>query len=202
MLSNHLILCCPLLLLPSVFPSITVFSSELAFCIRWPKYWSFSFNVSPSSEYSGLISFGLTSLISLLSKEFSRVFSTPQFKSINSSVLSLGKSENWHWYNFIIDLDCIFPNIPTLDPSPTRGPTVHWVVPPSFSHLPQPQYFGCTKASSSTCPSVWFVWCLRVSGFRLCLQGWMSTDGLLCSSQSLWSGGTQCRFVLFPVMLI
>ena len=54
MLSNHLILCCPLLL-PSIFPSLGVFSSESAFCIRWPKYWSFS--ISPSSEYSGLISF-------------------------------------------------------------------------------------------------------------------------------------------------
>ena len=55
--SNHLILCRPLLLLPSVFPSIRVFSNELAFCIRWPRYWSFSFSISPSSEYSGLISF-------------------------------------------------------------------------------------------------------------------------------------------------
>ena len=54
---NHLVLCCPLLLLPSVFPNIRVFSSELALCIRWPKYWSFSFSTSPSSEYSGLISF-------------------------------------------------------------------------------------------------------------------------------------------------
>ena len=55
--SNHLILCCPLLLLPSIFPSITVFSNESALCIRWPKYWSFSFNISPSNEHSGLISF-------------------------------------------------------------------------------------------------------------------------------------------------
>ena len=55
--SNHLILCRPLLLLPSVFPSIRVFSNELALCIRWPKYWSFSFNISPSNEHSGLISF-------------------------------------------------------------------------------------------------------------------------------------------------
>ena len=55
--SNHLILCHPLLLLPSVFPSIRVFFNELALHIRWPKYWSFSFNVSPSNEYSGLISF-------------------------------------------------------------------------------------------------------------------------------------------------
>ena len=55
--SNHLILCCPLLLLPSIFPSIRVFSSESALHIRWPKYWSFSFNVSPSNEHPGLISF-------------------------------------------------------------------------------------------------------------------------------------------------
>ena len=56
-LSNHLILCHPLLLLPSSFPSIRVFSSELTLHIRWPKYWSFNFSISPSNEYSGLISF-------------------------------------------------------------------------------------------------------------------------------------------------
>ena len=55
--SNHLILCCPLLHLPSVFPSICIFSNELALHIRWSKYWSFSFSISPSNEYSGLISF-------------------------------------------------------------------------------------------------------------------------------------------------
>ena len=57
MLSNHLILCRPLLLLPSIFPNIRVFSNESALRIRWPKYWSFSFNISPSSEHPGLISF-------------------------------------------------------------------------------------------------------------------------------------------------
>ena len=57
MLSNHLILCCPLLLLPSIFPSVRVFSNRSALCIRWPKDWSFSFSISPSNEYSGLISF-------------------------------------------------------------------------------------------------------------------------------------------------
>ena len=57
MISNHLIFCHPLLLLPSIFPSIRIFSNELALCIRWPKYWSFSFIISPSNEYSGLISF-------------------------------------------------------------------------------------------------------------------------------------------------
>ena len=55
--SNHLILCCPLLLPPSIFPSIRVFSNESLLCIRWPKYWSFSFSISPSKEHSGLISF-------------------------------------------------------------------------------------------------------------------------------------------------
>ena len=70
--SNHLILCHPLLL-PSIFPSIRVFSNESTLYIRWPKYWRFS--TSPSSEYSGLIPLGLTSLISLLSKGLSRVFS-------------------------------------------------------------------------------------------------------------------------------
>ena len=55
--SNHLILCRPFLLLPSIFPSIRVFSNELALCIRWPKYWSFSFSISPSDEYLGLNSF-------------------------------------------------------------------------------------------------------------------------------------------------
>ena len=55
--SIHLILCCPLLLLPSIFPSIRVFSNESVLCIRWPKYWSFSFSISPSNEYSGLVSF-------------------------------------------------------------------------------------------------------------------------------------------------
>ena len=75
MLSNCLILCCPVLL-PSVFPGIRVFFSESAFCIRRPKLWSLSFNISPSNEYSELISFRMTGLISLLSKGLSRVFSS------------------------------------------------------------------------------------------------------------------------------
>ena len=80
MSSNHLILCCPLLLLPSVFPSIRVFSSESAFPIRWPKYWRFSFSIIPSNDYSRLFPLGLTGLISLEAKGFSRVFSTTIWK--------------------------------------------------------------------------------------------------------------------------
>ena len=73
--SNHLILCRPLLLLPSIFPSIRVFSDESVLRIRWPEYWSFSFTISPSNEYSGLISFRMDWLDLLLSNWLSRVFS-------------------------------------------------------------------------------------------------------------------------------
>ena len=73
MISSHLVLCHPLL--PSIFPSIKVFSNELALHIRWPKYWSFSFSISPSNDYSGLISFKIDWLDLLQSKGVSRVFS-------------------------------------------------------------------------------------------------------------------------------
>ena len=73
--SNHLILRRPLLLPPSIFASIRVFSNESVLLIRWPKYWSFSFSIRPSNEYSGLIFFGWTGWISLLFKGLSRVFS-------------------------------------------------------------------------------------------------------------------------------
>ena len=89
--SNHLILCRPLLLPPSIFPNIRVFSNEPVLCIRWPKYWSFSFNISPSNDYSGLISFRMDLLDSLLSKGLSRVFSntTIQKHQLFSIQLSL-----------------------------------------------------------------------------------------------------------------
>ena len=74
--SNHLILCHPLLLLPSIFPSIRVFSNESVLRIRWLECWSFSFSISPSNEYSGLISLGWTGWISLQSKGLSRVSSS------------------------------------------------------------------------------------------------------------------------------
>ena len=86
--SNHLILCHPLLLLPSIFSSIRVFSNESALCIRWPKYWSFSFNISPSSEHPGLISFRMDWLDLLAVQGTQESSPTPQFKSINSSALN------------------------------------------------------------------------------------------------------------------
>ena len=84
--SNHLILCHPLLLLPSIFPSIRVISNESVLRIRWPKYWSFSFSISLFNEYSGLISFRMDCLDLLAVQES---FPTSQFKNINSLVLSL-----------------------------------------------------------------------------------------------------------------
>ena len=81
--SNHLIFYCPRFLMTSIFPSIRVFSNESVLCIRWPKYWSLTFSISPSNEYSGLISFRID-----CSPRDSQESSTPQFKSINSSVLS------------------------------------------------------------------------------------------------------------------
>ena len=84
---NHLVLCCSLLLLSSIFPSICVFPSESAFHIRWPKYWSFSFSISPSSEYSGLISFRINWFV-LLAVQGTLKSLLKQFRSINSSALS------------------------------------------------------------------------------------------------------------------
>ena len=89
MLFNHLSFCCPLLLLPSIFPSTKVFSSESALHIRWPKYWSFNFINSLSNEYSGLISFRID-LFDLLAVQDSQESSpAPQLASINSLALSL-----------------------------------------------------------------------------------------------------------------
>ena len=107
--SNHLIFYRPLLPLPSVFPSIRVFSNESVPCIRWPKYWSVSFSISPSNEYSGLISFRMDWLDLLAPPRDSQESSpTPQFKSINSSVLSFLHRPTLifthdHWKNHSLD---------------------------------------------------------------------------------------------------
>ena len=108
MLSNHLILCRPLLLLPSIFPSIRVFSNESALRIRWPKYWSFSFSISPSNEHPGLISFRMDWLGLCSPGDSQESSPTPQFKSINSSALSLLHSPTLtsihdHWKNHRLD---------------------------------------------------------------------------------------------------
>ena len=96
--SNHLILCCPLLLLPSIFPSIRVFSTESALRIRWPKFWSFSFSISPSNEHLGLVSFRMDWLDSMQSKGLSRVFSniTVQKHQFFGGQLSLESNSHIH----------------------------------------------------------------------------------------------------------
>jgi len=109
---NHLILCHPLLLLPLVLPSIRVFSIESVLHISWPKYWSFSFSIRPSSEHSGLISFS-TDWLDLLvgrskrSRDSQESSPTPQFKSINSSALSFLNSPTLtsihYWKNHSLD---------------------------------------------------------------------------------------------------
>ena len=86
--SNHLILCCPLLLPLSIFPSIRIFSNESVLPIRWPKYWSFTFSISPSNEYSRLISFRTDWLDLLAVQGTCKSSPTSQFKNINSSALS------------------------------------------------------------------------------------------------------------------
>ena len=92
--SNHLILCCPLLLLPSIFPSIKIFSNGSDLCIKWPEYWSFSFSISPYNEYSGLIPFRIDWLDILAVQRLSRVFSntTVQKHQFFGTQLSL-------WFN-------------------------------------------------------------------------------------------------------
>ena len=86
--SNHLVLCCPLLLPPSIFPSIRVFSNESVLRMRWPKYWNLSFSIRPSNEYSGLISFRMDWLDLLAVQDSQESSPTPQFKSISFLVLS------------------------------------------------------------------------------------------------------------------
>ena len=107
--SNHLILCHPLLLLPSIFPRIRVLSNESALHIRWPKYWSFSFSISPSNEYAGLISFKMDWLDLIGVQETLK--SLLQYHSSKASIL-------WHSSFFIVQLS---------DPHMTTGITIAWL---------------------------------------------------------------------------
>ena len=97
--SNHLILCCPLLLLTSILPNISIFSNESALCIRWPKYWSFSFSISPSKEYSRLISFRMD-WMDLLAVQ-GTLKSLLQHRSSKASVL-------WHSVFFIVQISHLY----------------------------------------------------------------------------------------------
>ena len=106
--SNNLIFCHPLLLPPSIFPSIRVFSNESALCIRWPKYWSFSFSISPSMNIQDWFPLGRTGWISLQFKGLSRVFSNTTVQKNNSLALSFLHSPTLtsihdHWKNHSLD---------------------------------------------------------------------------------------------------
>ena len=101
--SNHLIFCHPLLLLPSIFPSITVFSNESVLCIRWPKYWDFSFSISPSNENLGLISFRMDWLDLLQSEGFSRVFSNTTVQKHQFLGAQLSSQSNSHIHTWLLE---------------------------------------------------------------------------------------------------
>ena len=143
--SNHHILCHPLLLLPSIFPSIRVSSSELSLLIRWSKYWSFSFSISPSKEYSGLMSFRMDLLDLLEDSQESPL--TPQFKSINSLALSFLHSPTLtcihdHWKHRSLD---------QTDLCWQSGVSAFWVHVSLFRAPVRPMW-GCLPAS---CTSFW-----------------------------------------------
>ena len=101
--SSHLILCCPLLLLPPIPPSIRVFSSESSLHMRWPKYWSFSFSISPSSEHPGLTPLGWTGWISLQSKGLSRVFSNTTVQKHQFFSAQLSSQSNSHIHTWPLE---------------------------------------------------------------------------------------------------
>ena len=100
---NHLILCCPLFLQPSIFPSIMVFPSESVLPIRWPEYWSFSFRISSSNEYSGLISFSIDWFSSLQSKGLLRVFSNTTIQKHQFFGTQLSLWSNSHIYTWLLE---------------------------------------------------------------------------------------------------
>ena len=100
--SNHLILCCPLLM-PSIFPSIRFFSNESALHIRWPKYWSFSFSISPFNEHAGLISLRWTGWISMQSKGLSRVFSNTTVQKHQFFGAQLSSQSNSHIHTWPLE---------------------------------------------------------------------------------------------------
>ena len=102
--SNRLILCCPLLLLPSIFPSIRGFSIESVLCIRWPKYWSFSFSISPSNEYSGLISFKMDWLDLLaVQGTLKRVFTNTTVQKHQFFGAQLSSLSNSHIHTWLLE---------------------------------------------------------------------------------------------------
>ena len=143
MSSNHLILCCPLLLLPSIFLSIRVFSNELALHIRWPKYWSFSFSISPSNEYSGLISFRIDWLdLLVVQRTFKSLLQHHNLKAsiLQHSAFFMIQLSPWHslsLYMRQIDVCPLggFPSTETFRCS-LSGAVIHWLPTAGCCHMP------------------------------------------------------------------
>ena len=107
--SNHLILCRPLLLLPLIFPGIRVFSNESALCIRWPKYWSFSFNISPSDEHPGLISFRMDWLALLAVQETQTLANDAMYRSLFVLLLCHSSRPQSFWHQGLVSWKKTFP---------------------------------------------------------------------------------------------
>ena len=147
MSSNHLILCCPLLLLPSIFPSIRLFSNELALHIGWPKYWSFSFSISPSNEYSGLISFRIDWLdLFAVQRTFKSLL---QHHNLKASILQhsaffmiqLSPLQSLSLYMRQIDVlpqVCPLGGFPSAEPfrCSLSGAVIHWLPTAGCCHMP------------------------------------------------------------------
>ena len=131
--SNHLILCHPLLLLPSIFPSSKIFSNELALCIRWPKYWSFSFSISLSNEYSRLISFRID-LISLQSKGLSRAFSNATVQTHQIFGTQPYLWFNSHIHTWLLEKPCML-HAKSLQLRPTLCDSTDCIPPGSCVHV-------------------------------------------------------------------
>ena len=180
MLSNHLILCCPLLLLPSISPSIRVFSNELALCIRWPKYWGFGFSISLSNEYSGLISFRID-WFDLLAVQ-GTLQCLLQHHSLKASIV-------WHSVFFMVQL---FVTPWTAACQASLSLTVSWSLPrlmslesvkPSYhlilchSLLLLPSIFPNIRVFSeeSVLPIRW----LKYWSFSFCMSSFIQCSGLI-----------------------
>ena len=134
--SNHLILCRPFLLLPSIFPSIRVFSNKLALCIGWPKYWSFSFNINPSNEYSELISFRIDWIELLAVQRTLKSLLQHQFSSVTQSCPTLCDPMNRST-----------PGLPVHQQLPEFTQThVHWVGDAIQPSHPLPSPFSCLQS--------------------------------------------------------
>ena len=183
--SNHLILCCPLLFLPSIFPSIRVFSNESALCNRWPKYWSFSFNISPSNEHPGLISFKMDwldlfavqgTLTSLLQHHSSKalILQHSAFFTVQLShpYVTTGKTIALTRWNFVDKVMSLFFNmlsrlVITFLPRSERV-LISWLQSPSAVILEPPKIKSATVSTVS--PSI----CHEVMGLdAMMLVFWM-----------------------------